>query len=66
MELKKIEENINYNLEKIVLPETNLLVGEKYPFEMGEIGAVLELLDGGYFFLKLVAEEIPDVILRIF
>jgi len=66
MNLKKIEENINYNLEKIVLPDTNLLVGEEYPFDMGDVGAVLELLDGGFYFLKLVAEEIPHEIIEDF
>jgi hypothetical protein len=66
MELKKIEESINYNLEKIILPNTNLLVGEKYPFDIGGVGAVLELLDGGYYFLKLVAEELPDEIVEDF
>jgi hypothetical protein len=66
MQLKKIEENINYNLEKIVLPDTNLLVGEEYPFDMGDIGAVLELLNGGFYFLKLVAEDIPDIIIEDF
>ena len=66
MQLKKIEENLNYNLEKIVIPDTNLIVGEKYPYEIGEIGAVLELLEGGYYFLKLVAENMPDSLIEDF
>lgn len=66
MQLKKIEEDMNYNLDKIVLPNANILVGEDYPFEIGEIGAVLELLDGGYFFLKLVVEDIPHEIIEDF
>jgi len=66
MDLKKIEDNVNYNLNKIVLPEANLIVGENYPYEIGDVGALLELLDGGYYYLKLVAEDISEELVEDF
>ena len=54
---------INENLEKLIVPEGNITTGNKYPYKIGEKGAIMELLPDGHYFIKLVVDnlEAPDI-----
>lgn len=51
---------INENLEKLIVPEGNLEIGHKYPYKIGEKGAVMELLPQGHYFIKLVVDGLDE------
>lgn len=53
-------EDINQNLDEIKTPDKALKVGNKYPYEIGEPGGVMELLPKGGFFMKLVSSEAEE------
>ena len=54
----KIIKHINENFEKLIIPEGNIQIGTKYPYDIGEKGAVMELLPEGPYFIKLVVDEL--------
>lgn len=55
-----IIKHINENLEKLIVPEGNIQVGYKYPYTLGEKGAVMELLPEGPYFIKLVVDGLDE------
>jgi len=51
-------EYINENLEKLITPKGNITIGDKYPYILGEKGALMELLPNGQYFIKLVVDNL--------
>lgn len=58
--MKKIVEELNQNLEKLIIPDGNLKIGFEYPYEVGDMGALMELLPEGGFYIKLVTNDISE------
>jgi hypothetical protein len=56
----KIIKYINENFEKLIVPDGNIQIGIKYPYSIGEKGAVMELLPEGPYFIKLVVDELNN------
>lgn len=63
---KLIIDNINQNLDELQTNDNLLKVGNKYPYEIGEIGGIMELLPTGGFFIKLVSHNINQIDLNDF
>ena len=59
--MEKIVKHINENLEKLILPDGNIKVGNKYPYKLGEKGAVMELLPDGYYYIKLIVDGLDEI-----
>lgn len=58
---EKIVSHINENFEKLIVPEGNIKIGEKYPYKSGDKGAVMELLPEGPYYLKLVVDYLDEI-----
>jgi len=56
----KIIKYINENFEKLIVPDRNIQIGIKYPYPIGEKGAIMELLPEGPYFIKLVVDELNN------
>lgn len=63
---EKIVSHINENFEKLIIPNGNIKIGQKYPYEIKDTGAVLELLPQGPYFLKLNVENLDEIDLEEF
>lgn len=61
MHSNKILKHINENLEKLIVPEGNIQIGFKYPYSIGEKGAVMELLPEGPYLIKLVVDNLDEI-----
>jgi hypothetical protein len=57
---KIIIDSLNQNLDEIKTPEGIIKVGNKYPYEIGETGGIMELLPKGGFFMKFVSSKIEQ------
>lgn len=53
-----IKDDININLEEILTPNGSVKVGMKYPYTVGEVGGLMELLPQGGFYMRLVARDL--------
>lgn len=58
--MKKIVEELNQNLDKLITPDGNMKIGFEYPYEVGDMGAQMELLPEGGFYIKLVTNDINE------
>lgn len=55
---KKIVSHINENLEKIITPDGNIKINTKYPYTLGHKGAIMELLNQGPYYIKLIVDNL--------
>lgn len=63
---KIVKDDINMNLEEILTPNGSVKVGMKYPYTVGEVGGLMELLPQGGFYMKLVANDVNQDDINLF